>query len=224
VKLISLLKETQKVPASIVDSNLEIVIGSATDLNVLKELLSHNPAIIVSGIGAAPVFHASLFKPMTIDQPTVCGDFTTIFITAIHELGQEGKLAVKPFLVTVSTTGLTEHRDVPWLFYGLYKWLLHVPHEDKRIMENNAIEETLKKDSLLSGFSSVRASLLTDGVKNDALQIGWLKHELDTESKEGPGPAIGYFVSRASVGSFVFEQYIQGDASQWNRRMVTVTN
>jgi hypothetical protein len=224
-KLIKLLKEGQKVPASIVDSNLKIIGGSALDLEVLKELLSNNPAVLVSGLGPAPKFQFS-WQIVTMDQPSLCTNMSNILTTALHELSQEGKLTTEPFIVTVSTTGLTKQRDVPWAFYALYKWLLHVPHVDKRAMEETLIAEALSESSTISGYSSVRASLLTDGEKRSSsdIQTGWVKHDKDVDFKAGPGPAIGYFISRATVGGFIFEKFIEGNAAEWNRKMITVTN
>jgi len=224
-KLTKLLKEQQSVPEDIVSSNLQIVTGSSTDINAVKSILAHNPAVIISGLGGSPKMRLALF-PFTIDQPTICSDSTNVMLTALHELEREQKLSVRPFYAVVSTTGISPRRDVPWLFVGLYYWALHVPHMDKKAMEDAGVEEAMKRDGVLSGFTTIRASLLTDGAKKglDAVKVGWEKHPGDVNGEQGPGPAIGYTISRRDVGNWMFERLVKGSAMEWNRRMVTVTH
>jgi hypothetical protein len=192
----------------------------------VKELLSHSPAVIISGLGAAPKFQASLLHPVTMDQPTICGDSMGVLLTALRELTQENKLNTRPFLAIVSTTGISPTRDVPWLLVPLYRIALHTPHVDKKKMESALIEEGLKKDSALAGFATVRASLLTSGASKGlkAVRVGWERHASDPSLETTPGPAIGYFISRADVGKWIFESIIQTQGGEWNRRLVTVTH
>jgi hypothetical protein len=148
-----------------------------------------------------------------------------VLLTAMRELIQEGKLKTKPFVAVVSTTGMSPRRDVPWLFVPFYRVVLHYPHIDKKKMENALIEEGLKKDSALAGFASVRASLLTNGalLGPRSVKVGWERDTRDSNSEAGPGPAIGYTISRADVGNWLFENIVQTQGGDWNRRLVTVT-
>jgi len=225
-KLTKLLTEKHGISQSSLSSNLQIITGSATDITAVKSLLAYNPAFILSGLGAGAKFQWSLTAPATIDQPSLCGDSAHILLTALHELKQENKLTTKPFFAVISTTGISKTRDVPWIFMPLYHVLLKVPHIDKRKMEDAGIEEALKGDSVLAGFTTVRASLLTSGTLKGtaAVRCGWERHETDTEGEAGPGPAIGYFISRADVGNWIFENLVDGQAAEWNRRLVTVTH
>ena len=222
-KLQKLLTGQQAVPESVVSSNLQIIAGSSTDITAVKSLLEHNPSVIISGLGGAPKFQASLTHPITVDQPNICSDSMSVLLTALRELAQEQKLVTKPFVAVVSTTGIDSQRDVPYIFTHLYHVVLHTPHIDKRKMENSGIEEAQKPDSVLSGFTTVRASLLKSSpAKGRAkVRVGWVTPDHDAKA---PGPAIGYFVTRADVGNWIFEELVKGQATEWNCRLVTITN
>jgi hypothetical protein len=224
-KLIKLLTEQQSVPESVVSSSLQIITGSSTDVTAVKSLLEHNPTVIVSGLGGAPKLQAHPIYPITVDQPKICSDSVDVLLTALRELTQEQKLTTKPFLSIISTTGIDPTRDVPFILVPLYHWVLHVPHIDKRKAEDTGIAEALKADSVLSGFVTVRASLMTDGEARGTAKVraGWVRHSADTEGPEGPGPAIGYTISRKDVSNWIFEELVTGESTQWNRRLVTIT-
>lgn len=224
-KLSDLLVKDHKIPQSTIDSNLTIVKGSATDLAPVKEVLSHNPSIIITGLGAAPVFQWSLTRPMSIDQPTLCGDAMQILVAAVKEVQEEGKLSTKPAIVCVSTTGISPSRDVPWLFYHLYHVLLAVPHKDKRVMEETLAAASVDSSSGVAGYASVRASLLTNGALKGpgAVKTGWERHPKAPAEPAGPGPALGYVVSRADVGNFIFENIVRGKTEEWTGKCFTVT-
>ena len=217
--------EQQSVPESVVSSNLQIVAGSSTDITAVKSLLVHNPAVIISGLGAAPKFQANLVHPFTLDQPNICSDSMAVLLAALRELIQEQKLVTKPFVAVISTTGIDKRRDVPYLFVPLYRWALHTPHMDKKKMENLAIQEAQKDDSVLSGFVTIRASLLNDNPAKgkDKVRVGWVNPNSNVEGPTTPGPAIGHFISRADVGNWIFEEIVKGQATEWNCRLVTIT-
>lgn len=222
-KLTDLLTKQHAISEAAISSSLEIIAGSSTDISAVKSFLSRNPSLIIWGLGPSPKLQFSFTAPVTTDQPSICADSSAVLLTALHELEQESKLTTKPFLATVSTTGISKRRDVPWLLMPLYHILLKIPHIDKRKMEDSSVAEVLKSDSVLSGYTTIRASLLTDGAATKNVRMGWERHESDVDAEAGPGPAIGYIISRANVGNWMFENLVENQSSEWNRRMVTIT-
>jgi len=257
-KLTSLLVEQQKMPESVVAAQLQVVTGSATDVNAVKQVLSYSPALIVSGLGGAPKLQLSLRRPVTLDQPHICQTFTATLLTALRELqgkdrttttggGEAAQVAGSgppemfsasgmtppPFLVMISTAGLDSRRDVPLLLWPFYRWLLAVPLTDKRVTEELVVEEMQKppQECVLSGFCVVRASMLTNGAKKGlgAVRSGWVHHHKDKAAQAHsavtppPGPAIGYTISRADVGAYIFETLIRGNAPDHNGRLISIT-
>ena len=194
----------------------------------MKAVLAHDVAYIISGLGAAPKFQLSITRPVAMDQPTICGDAAHAILAALTELLAEGKITVKPVIVVISTTGLSKKQnDVPRLLGPLYYWLLVVPHIDKSEMERVIAERSVASDSPISGFAIVRASLLTDGEAKGAemVRAGWERHpsaETATDDK-GPGPAIGYTISRADVGGWVFREILEREDKEWLGKCATIT-
>jgi hypothetical protein len=218
------LTTTHSIPSSTLDSNLTIVQGSIKDLATVKEVLSHNAQIIVSGIGGSGRMQFSLSKPLLMDDPNICGDAVKTVLTALRELDSEGKLTTRPLFTVISTTGLSKKRDVPLLLYPLYHWLLHVPHIDKRIMEDTVAKATTESNQRIGGFVIVRPTLLTDGAANgkSKVKVGWERHPDAVSAQEaGPGPAMGYTISRADVGAWIFENIVAGNG-EWTNRCVTL--
>jgi hypothetical protein len=221
--LIQLLSEKQHVDPAIISANLKIIQGSATDIQAVKSVLAFRPAMIISGIGGLPRTQMKLSQPIYFDQPTICADFTATMFAALHELSEVQKPIEKPFLIIISTTGISSSRDTPYIIEPFYKTFLHTPHLDKKNMEDASMKELMSEDSVISGLTVVRASLLTDGGLG-VVRSGWERHEQDVDQKESPGPAIGYTISRAAVGKWIFDNLVHGSTSEWNRRMVSLTH
>jgi hypothetical protein len=106
----------------------------------------------------------------------------------------------------------------------LYRLLLAEPHRDKRAMEVAVVEAALAADSPLAGFVVVRPSFLLDGKGKgvDKVRVGWERHAAD-EREAGPGPAVGYTISRADVGGWIFEELVKANAAEWDGRCVSLT-
>ena len=92
-------------------------------------------------------------------DPTICEDGTKAILSALLELEVEGKLSKEPSLILLSTTGISDKRDIPVAMMPLYHWMLSMPHKDKKKMEDVMISgEGRRRKWVL-----VRPSLLIDG-------------------------------------------------------------
>jgi hypothetical protein len=231
-KLRDLLEKEHSVTAAAIDKNLTIIQGNATDLAAVKQALAPKgtlASIIVSAVGGAPKFNRSLTTPFTLDQPTICEDSAVALVAALKELRSEGVSSeALPTIIVVSTTGLTEERDVPCLFMPLYHVGLKIPHIDKKIMERKIVAASTEtgSEAPVSNFIIVRPSLLMDGpsLGSDKVRTGWVKHENAPHAVTGeaPGPAIGYTIRRVEVGTWIFENGIK-NVSEYKGRCVTLT-
>jgi len=228
-KLLNLLETTHNISKSLLDANLTVVQGNIKSVeDVERALVLHDKLvdIIIFGVGGSPKLALSLVRPITLDDPHVCEEGMKAIVEALRDLKQSGQENA-PTVVAISTTGVTDgKRDVPLAMYGLYHYLLSVPHADKRRMELTLIEASATKDSPVGGFVVVRPTLLSDGSARgkDAVRVGWeIPKLVDASGKETElGPALGYRVSRADVGNWIFEEVVQ-DAPGWNGKCVTLT-
>ncbi|KAI9830606.1 MAG: hypothetical protein M1826_004632 [Phylliscum demangeonii] len=264
-KLTALLQSKHHLAPALLAQHLSVIEGNAKDIDAVTRTLLVSPPssssssssaaavvdTIVFGIGAAPKLQLSLLRPVTVDDTTVCQDAARTILTALRQLSP----AQPPVFIAISTTGLSPlRRDVPLPLVPLYQVLLAVPHHDKRAMElallqdrgaaaaaatstKTETETETTAASVLAGFVVVRASLLTDGAMRGTqkVRVGW--------EMEGPAsaktqlPAIGYTISRADVGNWIFEtllwpspradigphgRVVRGSA-EWLDRMVTLT-
>jgi hypothetical protein len=203
------------------------------DIALVKETLapSNIPAgIIVSGIGAVPKISFSL-KPITIDDVHICEAAVTTILAALRQLRKENIIAAdkKPLLCTITSTGISKKRDVPAAMAPLYYGLLAIPHKDKKITEQLVAKASMEtgNDAPISGFVIPRPTLLSDGPAKGLAntRMGWEKHPdaLAATDGEGTKPAMGYQVTRADVGLFIFENVIKG-GRKWVGRCVTLSN
>jgi hypothetical protein len=115
---------------------------------------------------------------------------------------------------------------VPLALRPLYHWVLALPHQDKRAMEAAAVEGALVGDAPLAGFVIVRPSLLMDGKAKGVgkVRVGWERHAKDDAREAGPGPAVGYTITRADVGRWIFEELVKGNIAEWDGRCVSLTS
>ncbi|KAJ9636687.1 hypothetical protein H2201_008367 [Coniosporium apollinis] len=239
-KLTTLLTSTHGIPQHVLDSNLTIVEGNIKDIATVKKTLVSKDGrivdIIVSGIGGTPTLQWSLLRPVTLTDPNICESAAATILAALRELrqtrrddpfqSQGEKGAQGPMYIAISTTGVSaKQRDVPFLIYPLYHWLLQVPHADKRAMELVLIADASSTSPAIGDYAIVRPTLLTDGPAKgtETVRVGWEypgeKHE---EAEPAPGPALGYSVSRADVGAWIFEQLVEGKG-KWGNKCVTLT-
>lgn len=211
---------------SAIANNLTVVEGSVSDTNAVQKMLVHKGApvdIIINGIGGKLIFDGPL-KP-TLDNPTICQDAMRTILEVSRTLNQarDGNDDKKPLLVALSTTGISEKRDLPFLMMvsplittslhpigsfllilvqPMYKWMLKVPHVDKKAMEDLIFQE-IAMDKAARGIGDyiiVRPSFLTDGKGQGLTNI-----KVGEEDK----PAVGYVISRNEVGAWLFQNAVR---------------
>lgn len=214
------------VPTSALDNNLTIIQGNAKDPVAVKKTLTTASggmvSHIVSGVGSLPKLQWSLRYPVTLHDPTICQDVGSTILAAATELARETSTppAQRPYFVNMSTTGIPAKdcpRDVPLLFYGLYVYGLHVPHVDKKVLQEAlaAHMQQPEQERGLRGFTNVKASLLMDG-EGYGLEI----------VREGPEekPAVGYTIQRKDVGRWMFERGVEEEMKrEYLNKSVTIT-
>lgn len=150
---------------------------------------------------------------------------------------EKKKKKKKPTLVVISTTGISDSgRDIPLAMIPLYHWSLPIPHKDKKMMEKLLVEEIAKGNgddaspAAIENFVAVRPSLLTNG--RSALGFGQaIRAGIDRRQEGGGGKvdnsAIGYTISRADVGGWIFEELVEdkaGKKSTYLNQFVAITS
>jgi len=181
--------------------NLEIIQGNAKDIQAVKTLLQTPTGIvdtIVFGVGAAPQLRFHII-PFTLDDTEICRTAMATLLSALDEL----KAVTKPRLLAISTTGITEGpRDVPLLYVPLYHWLLHIPHIDKRVMEQLVCMQRQKPavERTIGEFAIVRPTLLMDG---NGVGVAKVRYGLESN------PALGWTIDRKDVGNWLFEKGVK---------------
>lgn len=227
-----------EISAELVSKHLTIVQGNSKDPVKVTEALKVNNVVadmILSGVGGVPVFKPNPLRP-TLDDPTICQDTVSTILKALRELhsdseSSQDKKKKKPTLVVISTTGISDSgRDVPLAMLPLYHWLLPIPHKDKKMMEQLLVEEIKSDDdddasSAIENFVAVRPSLLTNG---RALGFGAIRTGVvDSKGKLNNSAAIGYTISRADVGGWIFEGLVEdkaGKKSTYLNQFVGITS
>lgn len=211
--------------------------------------------MILSGVGGVPVFKPNPLRP-TLDDPTICQDTVSTILKALKELHSDSgsdfgssqdqnrdknKNKKKPTLVVISTTGISDSgRDVPLAMLPLYHWLLPIPHKDKKMVEKLLVEEvkgggadasspssssysSSSSSAAIENFVAVRPSLLTNG---RAVGFGAIRAGIDSKGKLD-NDAIGYTISRADVGGWIFEGLVEdkaGKKSTYLNQFVAITS
>ncbi|KAL2801837.1 NAD(P)-binding protein [Aspergillus granulosus] len=138
-------------------------------------------------------------KKMSEGDPRVCQTGMATRLQALAILRRDWAVQGSPLLCVASTTGISDRRDIPLLFYPLYHFMLAVPHKDKKIMEGLLVESEER-------FVLVRPSLLWDGEdKGRAVRVGVADARTGVVQKR----EVGYTISRAAVGGWMFENLIQ---------------
>ncbi|EFQ27221.1 hypothetical protein CGRA01v4_04271 [Colletotrichum graminicola] len=138
-----------------------------------------------------------------------------VLLDAVRKLRAEKGVSGNPRVLGLSSTGISKFaRDTPFIIAPLYKGLLHVPHEDKR-----AMEELLFASN--EAWTVVRASFLTNGKEqpSGAVRVG-----VEDPVKGVEQLAIGYSISREDVGRWIFENVLQKDGNdEFVRKVATIT-
>ncbi|ROT41468.1 hypothetical protein SODALDRAFT_331199 [Sodiomyces alkalinus F11] len=198
---------TRKVPEDAIKSRLNIVTGDVKDVAAVRNVLfpselNGNPVdVIISGIGGVPQF---TWRGPTLEDPHICENGTKTILEGLASLKGVAD-AKKPRFCVISTTGLSQTRDVPHLMRPLYWVLLQIPMADKTKMEAAVLEDAGRSAAERLTASSVicRPSMLTNGSTTSLEQI-----------RVGLGddmPAVGYTISRDDVGLWLYHNVIHGD-------------
>ncbi|KAH7324563.1 hypothetical protein B0I35DRAFT_388414 [Stachybotrys elegans] len=190
--------------------NLRIIQGNAKDAESVAQCLVKPDGSLVDAV-VSTVGGKFIPSRLTIDDPQVCRLAMRALLDAIAQLRRQGA-AGRPLVVVCSTTGIScAGRDVPLLLVPLYHVGLKVPHEDKRIMED---------DLVASGedFAIVRCSLLVDGASETPIRVGIEDPKAGLESA-----AIGYTISREDAGRWFADNLILKDAGSYRNKLVTIT-
>lgn len=199
---------------------------------------------IISGIGGSPSMSFSrpvqcksmkirvpALPHVELSTPHITEQTTRALLNALDDIASkyfdsfEAYSAVAPRLTVISSMGLMPgHIDVPFLFRSFYAVVLAGPHADKSRMEMLLDAETQKMDrNLLSaGVVVVRPSLLTGDhlISDDESEKSGLKMlRVGTEK----APEVGYTVSRALVGAWIFEEVVKGGGEKWVGEKVMLT-
>jgi nucleoside-diphosphate-sugar epimerase len=207
--------ETQGLSESLL-ANLEIIQGNAKDVESVKTLLQTPTGIvdtIVFGVGAAPKLRLHIM-PVTLDDIEVCRTAMATLLSALDEL----KAVTKPRLLVISTTGITKGpRDVPLLYVPLYHWFLHIPHVDKRVMEELVCMQRQKPaaERTVGEFAIVRPTLLMDG---NGVGVAKVRYGLESN------PALGWTIDRKDVGNWLFEKGVKpADLGKFRDQAISLT-
>lgn len=234
-KLLEQLHKQQHIDEATTSNNLSIVQGNATKIDDIKRALltrvtagSDNtiPSTILTALGASPVFTFNVRQPLNLvalDQPTLCTDAATALLTALERIQIENPhlaAPVRPSLTFISSTGISDGpEDVPLALRGLYHSLLAKPHRDKRAMET--VFQSERARAVLSLVTGVRPTLLVGSGVVDQSNKGLVRAGIETM------PAVGYTITRAAVGRWIFEHIIEdrkeGDRS-WRGEMCSLTS
>ncbi|KAJ0413941.1 hypothetical protein BJY00DRAFT_319300 [Aspergillus carlsbadensis] len=132
--------------------------GNAHNIHDVMRILTHDERHLVDAvnftIGNKPDLKAAARGEQ--GDPNVCEKGMETLLAALGVLRIEWGVQGSPLLCVVSTTGISDKRDIPLVFYPLYHFLLAVPHRHKRAMEGRIVAGRER-------FVRVRPSLLWDG-------------------------------------------------------------
>ncbi|KAK9371659.1 uncharacterized protein V1513DRAFT_434465 [Lipomyces chichibuensis] len=209
--------------------HLTIIQGDATNVEDVKRTVVSDGTLvsfIISGVGGKGVLQKSLRRPITLDNPDICASSIAALLNALKVVYAENPstAAVKPLFTYVSSTGISNGpQDVPFWFRFLYRFLIDIPHADKRKMERalklHMAQPEASSQHLFRGIIGVRASLLTGGIDYKAGK-GWKTLKVGTEEK----PAIGYTIPRSDVGQWIFEEVVKKNGGEWVGKIATLTS
>ncbi|KAI6085536.1 NAD(P)-binding protein [Hypoxylon rubiginosum] len=200
--------------------NLHVVEGNAHDVAAVSRCLSvpDHPQQLVDAV-VSSIGGAFVFSKMTLDDPQVCEKGAATLIEAIaavrkqqQENGNVAAASWRPRVVVVSSSGLARTgRDYPLPMIPMYKWMLKVPHADKRAMEKTIVDGAAKGYT----YTIVRPSLLVD----DAAPTREVRVGIDDDF------VVGYTISRDDTGRWMYESLLQdGDKiGRYENRIATVT-
>lgn len=200
---------------------LHVTQGDIYDNASIKRALVLNNRrvdIVISAVGMVLQFKGvKIVSP----DPTICEVGTRNILSALSELeaeiDQTSNLSpVKPKLIIVSTTGISQKRDIPLAVSPFYHYGLAVPHADKKKMEDLVINSQWP-------WVLVRPSFLVDGPAKGLKSVR-TGTETPTHKKEATH-AIGYTIRREDVGLWIYEECVssRGNWGEWAGKCVSLT-
>lgn len=232
-KLRAQLLNQQNLDEATIDGNLTIVKGDATSIEDVERALlarvsggtdSSLPCMIITSVGGAPVFQFSVWQPLNIiaiDNPNICGMAADTLISALQLIyaNQPNLAILKPAVTFTSTTGISKGaEDVPYWYRYLYHQLLYTPHMDKKAMEDKLCAQMSTPKAVFSSVTGIRPTILGGtGALKEATQP--VNIRAGTENK----PALGYFIQRADVGSWMYENVVRNQDSSWRGELISLT-
>ncbi|KGO44530.1 hypothetical protein PEXP_020480 [Penicillium expansum] len=233
--------------ATDVESIMKTLIIDSNPKNAPNGACTLVPSII-SGLGGSPTMAITkeskcaktqmrmpALPHIQLSNPHITEQTTSALLAALAKIASdrfasfEEYRAVAPRVTVISTTGhLPGNKDVPFWFRPMYSVLLPIPHADKLQMEKLLDKEVELGDAgvLAAGVVVVRPSFLTgdhlvpvceageggEGAGLDKVRVGTAK-----------APAIGYTISRALVGEWMFKEIVKGGGEKWVGEKVTIT-
>lgn len=195
--------EAQGVAAQEHTSLLKVVEGDVRDIDTVTNSLHIDGRLvdkIISGIGGVPHPQLSLFRPLTMMEGNICSDATKTILAALDGAERAGH---KPTIAVISSVGVQHNvpRDYPLMLAPLMRWMLNAAFDDKRDMEEQ-LKNSIREGSAspLDSYTIVRPTVLADG---DSKGMGAIREGVDGH------PVIGWSISRAGVGLWMFTQFVE---------------
>ncbi|KAI9681619.1 MAG: hypothetical protein M1829_000816 [Trizodia sp. TS-e1964] len=192
------------------DAQLSIILGDVHDVDAVVRALTIGGRavdVVVSGIGGTPKFTPNPLRP-TLTDPSICADAMAALTSGLAQVASSHPGTKGPVVVAISSTGLSETRDVPLALVPVYHLMLKYPHEDKRAMEETlvAAASAAGEEGGIGGWVIVRPTLLTDGKG-----VGVQKVRAGTEGK----PVLGWGIARVDVGEWIYEEVVRVGGGRW---------
>ncbi|KFH42613.1 hypothetical protein ACRE_066800 [Hapsidospora chrysogenum ATCC 11550] len=216
------------IAAALYRGRLTVREGNAHDVAAVAGCLTTERDVGASMVDAvcSCIGSAMDAKTLSFEDPDVCRKGMETLLEALrivrgkHEVRQADGTQQHsgPLVCALSTTGIASAgRDFPLLYKPLYEHLLGPPHADKKAME-----------ALLVGsgerFVLVRPSLLTDEDAGDMARVRVGVEDARTGEVEGSGREIGYTISRAAVGRWVYGNVLAGEeGARFEGKAVSIT-
>ncbi|KAI1339388.1 hypothetical protein F5Y15DRAFT_416253 [Xylariaceae sp. FL0016] len=198
--------------------NLAVVSGNAHDAAAVARCL------VVPGDGGREwvvdavcftIGSVFRFARLATDDPHVCEAGMRALLealAAVRKRGDVGAAAAAVKIVAVSTNGISRAGwDFPLVMVPFYRFILRVPHEDKKKMEQMLVESGEQ-------YTVVRPSILVDGASQKPIRVGIEDWERGREKEE-----IGYTISREDTGRWIFENLLRDSRPEYGGKMLSIT-
>lgn len=200
--------EAQGISAREQKALLKVVEGDVKDGHTVRNTLHIDGRLvdkIISGIGGVPQPQLSLFRPLTMAEGAICSDGTRTILAALGTATGAGR---KPTMAVISSIGVQQDlpRDYPLMLAPLMRWMLNAAFDDKRDMEKQLKDSVREGNaSPLESYIIVRPTVLADG---DSKGLGAIREGVDGD------PVIGWSISRADVGLWMFTRFVKEDVEK----------